>query len=61
MPAGGRDEEGMGGMGERGAQEGGGTVASGGGRGEMRGGEETMGGGREEMASGGCLRGRAGA
>ena len=41
MPAGGRDEEGMGGTGERGAQEGGGTVVSSGGRGETRGSDKT--------------------
>ena len=60
MPAGGGDEEGTRGMGERGARAGGGAVASGGGRGETRGGEETTGGGREEMASGGHPRGRVG-
>ena len=60
MPAGGINEEGMGGMGERGAQAGGGIAVSGRGRGETRGGEETMGGGREEMVSGGCHRGGVG-
>ena len=60
MPAGGRDEEGMGGMRERGAQAGGGIIASGGGRGEMRGREKAMGGRREETVSGGHPRGGAG-
>ena len=60
MPAGGRNEEGMGGMRERGARAGGGVIVSGGGRGEMRGREKAMGGGREETVSGGCHRGGAG-
>ena len=60
MPAGGRNEEGTGGTGERGVRVGGGVAVSGGGRGEMRGREETTGGGREEMASRGCPRGGAG-
>ena len=59
MPAGGRNEEGTGGMRERGAQVGGGVIASGGGRGETRGGEKAT-GGREETASGGHPRGGAG-
>ena len=60
MPAGGGDEEGTRGMGERRARAGGGAVVSSGGRGETRGGEETTGGGREEMAGRGCPRGGMG-
>ena len=60
MPAGGRDEEGMGGMREGGPRVGGGTAASSRGRGEMRGREETTGGGREETAGRGHPQGRAG-
>ena len=44
-------------MREGGVQEIGGTVVSGGGRGETRGKKETTGGGREEMASRGRFRG----
>ena len=61
MPAGGRNEEGMGGTRERGVRVGGGITASGGGRGEMRGREKATGGGRKETAGGGHPRGGAGA
>ena len=50
MPAGGRDEEGMGGMREGGPQVGGGVTTSGRGRGETGGREKAAGGGRKETA-----------
>ena len=59
-PAGGRDEEGTGGMRERGVRVGGGITTSSGGRGETGGGEKAAGGGRKETAGRGHPQGRAG-